>query len=64
MSTMREIPMSDLSYERGGKEDIIGSQVPVYHYDWRWPVVKIEQSTGYILKDRALEREWEVRYVF
>ena len=33
-------------------------------YDWRKSVVKIEQSTGYILKDRAFEREWEIRYVF
>ena len=50
-----------LGHERGGKEDIIGSQVPVY--DWRWSVVKIEQSTGYILQDRALEREGTVRHM-
>ena len=33
-------------------------------YDWRLSVVEVEQSTGYILQDRAFEGEREVRHVF
>ena len=61
---MREFPMSVIlaTIERGGEEDILGSQVPVY--DGRGSVMEVEQSTGYILKDRAFEGEREVRHVF
>ena len=29
--------------------------------DWRLPTVEVEQPTGYVLQDRLLEGEWEVR---
>ena len=41
----------DLGHQRGGEEDISGSQVPVN--DWRCPLVEVDQSTGHILQDRA-----------
>ena len=33
-------------------------------YDWRASVMKVEQSTGYVLQDRAFEGEGEVWHVF
>ncbi len=32
--------------------------------DWRLHLVEVEQSTGYILQDRAFEGEGEIRHVF
>ena len=43
----------NLGHKGGGKEDISGSQVPVN--DWRVSLVEVEQSTGHILQDRALQ---------